>query len=451
MSQAHFNSMCPSTFALALACAYGANSADVEVVAVGAEVWKLAGDDAYTGSTFMDFVLYQKQTVIEESLIVGDNCPEEVLRSNRSDFSLKLMNARGSPNIENNAALGTECPKGAQLPAPAQNFWCRSIAATLSYDIDTNAFPFDYQDFRIDLQDDGAATKRRFCYLDWLSEKPMFDKDVWSTPPEFKFQQGSQCYPPCTSDLQRRSKCSFIWRTKRSWRKAIYRYCVVPLGVVILCVAVLTVPGAKDRLTAAVGLIWTINSYYGTVHVLSLRSKKIGIFENFVGWNYLVVLVVIIESLYWMWTHRQKTAAASVAPDVEAAGVVAVPSTEAAKAAKAAEAKAEQAVADRFRDKLDLVIRCLILIFTVLQVIAVAFIANGILSDFLRSCLFWLQIFFLFCVGLSVILLKCSWITLMSILQILAKGRPPVDVRDVHQELGQAIWMNYNDVMGTSL
>jgi hypothetical protein len=187
------------------------------------------------------------------------------------------------------------------------------------------------------------------------------------------------------------------------------------------------------------------------VHVLSLRSKKIGLFENFVGWNYLVVLVVIIESLYWMWTHRQKTAAASVAPDVEAAGVVAVPSTEAAKAAKAAEAKAEQAVADRFRDKLDLVIRCLILIFTVLQVIAVAFIANGILSDFLRSCLFWLQIFFLFCVGLSVILLKCSWITLMSILQILAKGRPPVDVRDVHQELGQAIWMNYNDVMGTSL
>eukprot|EP00435_Cladocopium_sp_Y103_P042116 s2458_g11.t1 len=265
----------------------------------------------------MDFVLYQKQTIIEESLIVSDKCPEEVLRSNRSDFSLKLMNARGSPNIENHAALGTECAKGAQLPAPAQNFWCRTIGASLSYDIDTNAFSFDYQDFRIDLQDDGSPTKRRFCYLDWLSEKPMFDKDLWSTPPEFKFQQGSQCYPPCTSDLQRRSKCSFIWRTKRSWRKAVYRYCVVPLGVVILCVAV-PVPGT----------------------VLSLRSKKIGLFENFVGWNYLVVLVVIIEFLYWMWTHRQKTAAAAAPADVEAVGVVAdeaAPSTEAAKAAKAAE------------------------------------------------------------------------------------------------------------------
>ena len=52
-----------------------------------------------------------------------------------------------------------------------------------------------------------------------------------------------------------------------------------------------TVPGAKERLTAG---IWTINSYYGchgTVQVLSLRSKKIGLFENFVGWNYLVVFV----------------------------------------------------------------------------------------------------------------------------------------------------------------
>ena len=68
LSQADFNSMCPSMFALALACAYGANSADVEVVAVGAEVWNLVGDDAYTGSTFMDFVLYQKQTFTMRSL-----------------------------------------------------------------------------------------------------------------------------------------------------------------------------------------------------------------------------------------------------------------------------------------------------------------------------------------------------------------------------------------------
>ena len=114
----------------------------------------------------MKVLLYVKQTVTEESLLVGDKCLEEDLRSNRSDFSLKLMNVKSSPN-ENNAS-------GAQLPAPAQNSWCRAIGAPLSQHIDTNTFPFDYQDCKIDLQDDGSPPKRSFCcvcyVLGWVLE-----------------------------------------------------------------------------------------------------------------------------------------------------------------------------------------------------------------------------------------------------------------------------------------
>lgn len=365
-----------------------AKSADIEVIAVGAEVWKLTADDSYTGSTSMDFVLYVKQTVIDESLLVSDICPEEVLYSNRSDFSLRLTNARGFPNIENNPSLGAECPKGAQLPEPIKDFWCRTISSTLSYKINTRAFPFDFQDFRIDLQDDGSPTRRSFCYLDWVSKEPMFDKNLWSTPPEFEVEQSSQCYPPCRSDLQRRSKFSFIWRTKRSWRKVIPRFCMVPLGVLILCVAILSVGGAKERLTASVGLIWTINTFYsGTLQGLSLRSKKIGIFESFVWWNYLVILIICVDSCYSIWKDRERAAAAA-GGDIEAVHAQAIPNA-----------------ADKFRDKLDWEIRCLILIFTLMQAIAVALVANNILSDFFRKSLLWFQLFFLLSVGLSWMLL----------------------------------------------
>ena len=446
-------------FRLVLAsCVPSAKSANVQVIAVGAEVWKLTADDSYTGSTSMDFVLYVKQTAIDESLLVSDICPEEVLYSNRSDFSLKLTNARGFPNIENNAALGAECPKGAQLPEPIKDFWCRTISATLSYKINTKAFPFDFQDFRIDLQDDGSPTKRRFCYLDWVSTEPMFDKNLWSTWPEFDVEQSSQCYPPCRSDLQRRSKFSFIWRTKRSWRKVIPRFCMVPLGVVILCVAILSVRGAKERLTASVGLIWTINTFYsGTLQGLSLRSKKIGIFESFVWWNYLVILIICVDSCYSIWKDRERTAAA-------AAAAAAADDTEAAHAEAIADAAI--AAADKFRDKLDWEIRCLILIFTVVQAIAVALVANNILSDFFRKSLLWLQLFFLVSVGLSWMLLQCGlaavveylgkkWQKLVHHLEISTmpcltaigtrlrsawrsmrwQGRQAPDVQDVQQEL----------------
>ena len=211
----------------------------------------------------------------------------------------------------------------------------------------------------------------------------MFDKNLWSTWPEFDVEQSSQCYPPCRSDLQRRSKFSFIWRTKRSWRKVIPRFCMVPLGVVILCVAILSVRGAKERLTASVGLIWTINTFYsGTLQGLSLRSKKIGIFESFVWWNYLVILIICVDSCYSIWKVREREAAH-------------------------AEAIAD-AAANKFRDKLDWEIRCLILIFTVVQAIAVALVANNILSDFFRKSLLWLQVFFLVSVGLSWMLLQCG-------------------------------------------
>ena len=338
------------------------------IIAVGAEVWRLAGDDDYTGSTSMDFLLYVKQTTIDESLLVNDTCPEAVFWSNHSDFSLKLVNARGSPNVENNAALGSECPKGAQLVG--EGFWCRTISTTLSYRIDTETFPFDFQDFPIVLQDDGSPVKRKFCYLESVSEKPMFDQNVWSTSPKFQFHQGSECYPPCNSDLQRRSTCSFIWHTKRSWRKEIPRFCMVPLGVVILCVAILAVRGPKERLTASVGLIWTINQFYSaSMQGLSLRSKKVGLFESSVWWNYLVILTISIDSCYSIWKERESSG-------------------------------------ERFRDQLDWEIRSLILLFTGLQSFAVLLVANGICSTFFRTSLFPLQMFFLFCVLFSWIMLK---------------------------------------------
>lgn len=163
---------------------------------------------------------------------------------------------------------------------------------------------------------------------------------------------------------------------------------MVPLGVLILCVAILSVGGAKERLTASVGLIWTINTFYsGTLQGLSLRSKKIGIFESFVWWNYLVILIICVDSCYSIWKDRERAAAAA-GGDIEAVHAQAIPNA-----------------ADKFRDKLDWEIRCLILIFTLMQAIAVALVANNILSDFFRKSLLWFQLFFLLSVGLSWMLL----------------------------------------------
>ena len=56
-------------FALASCFTFGAKFEDVEVMAVGAGVWKLTADDSYSGLTSVSHV---KQTVTEESLLAGD-------------------------------------------------------------------------------------------------------------------------------------------------------------------------------------------------------------------------------------------------------------------------------------------------------------------------------------------------------------------------------------------
>ena len=64
--------LCPNSmfaFALASCFTFGAKFEDVEVMAVGAGVWKLTADDSYSGLTSVSHV---KQTVTEESLLAGD-------------------------------------------------------------------------------------------------------------------------------------------------------------------------------------------------------------------------------------------------------------------------------------------------------------------------------------------------------------------------------------------
>eukprot|EP00438_Fugacium_kawagutii_P024996 Skav230555 [mRNA] locus=scaffold4799:50194:51588:- [translate_table: standard] len=400
-------------------CLAHVKSANVEVIAVGAEIEQLAGDDAYTGSTIMDFLLYVKQTVVDESVLIGDRCPHHEYLSKSppaGNFSLKLVNAKGSPNLERTDF--TECPTGAQFPG--EGFWCRTFSKTLGYTIDTQSFPFDYQDFRIDLQDDGPPPLKKFCYINSVSSSPNFDTSLWSTPPTFRFEQRNQSYPPNRLvDNQKRSKCSFIWRTNRSMRKAIPRFCMVPAGVVILCVAILALKpetAGKERLASVVALIWTINSFYSsTMQGLSLRSKEIGIFESFVWWNYLLILIISVDSCVMIISQARETREVPAeCPAATGEGLLLeTRRVEEGTAGTAVEPLPGGQVetprnASADREKFDRDLRWLILIFSGLQAIAVALAVNipewGIgnaLRDFFRKSLFVLQGVFVFCVILS--------------------------------------------------
>eukprot|EP00438_Fugacium_kawagutii_P031093 Skav204635 [mRNA] locus=scaffold1712:381079:382416:- [translate_table: standard] len=388
--------MKPSLISLVLAGCLG-SAAKVEVIAVGAEIEQLSGDDAYTGSTNMDFLLYVKQAVVDESRLNGNKCPDDdyLSKSPRGNFSLKLVNAQGSPNIERTDF--TECPTGAEFPG--EGFWCRTFSKSLSYTMDTQTFPFDYQEFRIDLQDDGPPPIKKFCYMESVSQSANFDTSLWSTTPTFSFEQRNQSYPPNRDlDARKRSKCSFIWKTQRSWHKSIPRFCMVPLGVIILCVAILALKGdsgKSERVTAVVGLIWKINTFYSsTMQGLSLRSKDIGIFESFIWWNYLVILIISVDSCYTIISQAQER------EDTPRRGSQGQEPTETEDRPKFD------------RQKYDRELRWLILGFSGLQACAVVLAVNipptsigNVFRNFFRGSLFYLQAAFLICVVICWILL----------------------------------------------